>query len=101
MKEILLIILSLCLISCGHLVNQAPPKVEVTYSKDKDISCEEIRKEILDMQEKQISSQKQIDTQKIIQIEVPEILGKDWCNYFTAGMGKNDFDELIQKSRPP
>ena len=44
---------------------------------------------------------KQIDPKKIIQIEVPEILGKDWCNYFSAGMVKKDFDELIQKYRPP
>lgn len=43
----------------------------------------------------------QIDPNKIIQIEVPETLGKDWCDYFSTGRTKEDFDELIQKSRPP
>lgn len=36
-----------------------------------------------------------IDKEKIIQIEVPEILGKDWSDYFNNGMTKNDFDELV------
>lgn len=36
-----------------------------------------------------------VDSKKIIKIEVPEILGKDWCDYFSGGMTKKDFDELI------
>ncbi len=38
-----------------------------------------------------------VERSKIIQIEVPipELLGKDWCDYFSAGMKKEDFDELI------
>lgn len=39
---------------------------------------------------------KQINPNKIIQIEVPEIFGKDWCDYFSAGRSKKDFDELIE-----
>lgn len=35
---------------------------------------------------------------KIVKIEVPELLGKDWCDYFSAGMKKSDFDELISIS---
>jgi len=41
---------------------------------------------------------KQINSNKIIQIEVPEILGKDWCDFFSKGKTKKDFDELIQAS---
>lgn len=37
-----------------------------------------------------------IDKNKIIQIEVPEIFGKDWSNYFSTGRNKEDFDELIK-----
>ncbi|MDD4136198.1 MAG: CHC2 zinc finger domain-containing protein [Candidatus Shapirobacteria bacterium] len=44
---------------------------------------------------------KKINPDKIIQIEVPETLGKDWCDFFGKGKTKEDFDELIQKSRPP
>ena len=36
-----------------------------------------------------------IDRKRIVQIEVPETMGKDWCDYFSAGMTKKDFDELI------
>lgn len=36
-----------------------------------------------------------IERNKIIQIEVPELLGKDWCDYFVSGMTKKDFDESI------
>jgi len=42
-----------------------------------------------------------IDRQKITQIEIPEIFGKDISDYFSTGRTKKDFDELIQKSRPP
>jgi len=42
---------------------------------------------------------KQIYYKQIIQIEVPELLGKDWCDYFSAGMTKADFDELIENSK--
>lgn len=38
----------------------------------------------------------QINLNKIVQIEVPKSFGKDWCDYFSAGMFKNDFDELIK-----
>ncbi len=37
-----------------------------------------------------------INRENIIQIEVPELLGKDWSDFFTAGMKKADFDELIE-----
>lgn len=42
-----------------------------------------------------------INRQKIIQIEIPEIFGKDISDYFSSGRDKADFDELIQKPRPP
>lgn len=44
---------------------------------------------------------RKICSDKIIQIEVPvpEILGKDWCDYFSRGMKKNDFDELINNAK--
>lgn len=39
-----------------------------------------------------------VDKNKIIKIEVPELLGKDWCDYFSGGWKKEDFDELIKDS---
>jgi len=42
-----------------------------------------------------------INENKIIQVEVPEILGKDWSDYFSSGRSKEDFDELISNSKPP
>jgi hypothetical protein len=50
--------------SCGHMANPAPPKVELTSTKDQGYSCEEISTEILDLQTKRVNTQKQLDNQK-------------------------------------
>jgi hypothetical protein len=50
--------------SCGHMANPAPPKVELTSTKDQTVSCEEINTEILDLQTKRVETQKQLDKQK-------------------------------------
>jgi hypothetical protein len=50
--------------SCGHLANPAPPKVELTSTKDQSYSCEEINTEILDLQTKRVNTQIQLNNQK-------------------------------------
>ena len=65
MKSLISIIVLLSFItSCGHLVNPAPPKVELTSIKDQSYSCEEINAEIVDLQTKRVNTQKQLDNQK-------------------------------------
>ena len=59
----LLIVLSF-IISCGHLLNPAPPKEELISTKDQGISCEDINMDILDLQAKQANVQYQIDQQR-------------------------------------
>ena len=49
--------------SCGHMANPAPPKVELTSTKDQTCSCGEINTEILDLQTKRVDTQKQLDKQ--------------------------------------
>lgn len=64
MATISIFIASSFITSCGHLANPAPPMVEVTSTKDEIYSCEEINTEILDLQTKRISTQRQLDNQK-------------------------------------
>jgi hypothetical protein len=59
-----IIILVSIITSCGHMINPAPPKVELTSTKDQSYACEEINTEILDLQTKRVNTQKQIDNQK-------------------------------------
>jgi hypothetical protein len=62
--QIGIIILVSFISACGHMINPAPPKVELTSTKDQSCTCEEINTEILDLQAKRVSTQKQIDNQK-------------------------------------
>jgi hypothetical protein len=64
MVTIFLFIVSSFITSCGHLANPAPPKVELTSTKDQSHSCEDINTEILDLQTKRVNTQKQLDNQK-------------------------------------
>ena len=64
MVTIFIFIVSSFITSCGHLANPAPPKVELTSTKDQGYSCEEINIEILDLQTKRVNTQKQLDNQK-------------------------------------
>ena len=63
MVTIFLFTLSSFIASCGHMANPAPPKVELTSTKDQSCSCEEINAEILDLQTKRVNTQKQLDKQ--------------------------------------
>ena len=58
------LLISVLIVSCGHLANPAPPKVELTSTKDQECSCNDIMAEIFDLQTKQINVQKQIDSQR-------------------------------------
>ena len=42
---------------------------------------------------------KQIYSKRIIQIEVPKEDGKDWCDFFSKGKIKADFDKLIENAK--
>jgi len=37
-----------------------------------------------------------VDKSQITKVQVPETLGKDWSDYFSSGMTKQDFDELVR-----
>jgi hypothetical protein len=52
------------LAACGHMANPAPPKAELALPRDDGSSCEELNAEILDLQAKRASTQKQLDKQK-------------------------------------
>jgi hypothetical protein len=64
MVTIFLFTMSSFIASCGHMANPAPPKVELTSTKDQSCSCEEINTEILDLQTKRVNTQKLLDNQK-------------------------------------
>ena len=64
MVTIFLFTMSSFIASCGHMANPAPPRVELTSTKDQSCSCEEINAEILDLQTKRVDTQKQLDKQK-------------------------------------
>ncbi|MCX6726238.1 MAG: toprim domain-containing protein [Candidatus Shapirobacteria bacterium] len=40
-----------------------------------------------------------IDKNKIVQIEVLEMWGKDWCDFFAKGFTKKDFDEVVTDAK--
>jgi hypothetical protein len=62
-KCIIMVVLLSLIISCGHKINPAPSKVEVNQTNDQTASCANIKEDILDMQAKRTSTQKQIDQQ--------------------------------------
>lgn len=62
-KFIIMVVLVTFITSCGHMVNPAPPKVEVQSNKDQMMACNEIVSEINLMQQKRNSTQQQLDTQ--------------------------------------
>lgn len=64
MVTIFIFVVSAFIVSCGHLANPAPPKVELTSAKDQEFSCNDIMAEIFDLQMKQLNVQKQIDSQR-------------------------------------
>ena len=64
MVTIFLFTMSSFIASCGHMANPAPPKAELTSTKDQGYSCEEINTQILDLQTKRVNTQKQLDNQK-------------------------------------
>ena len=64
MRSLISIIVIVCFItSCGHMANPAPPKVELTSTKDQSCSCEEMNTEILGLQTKRVDTQKLLDNQ--------------------------------------
>ena len=63
MKKIALIALLGFVTACGHLANPAPPKVDLKSTRDEACSCDEINAEIVDLQRKRVSTQKQITAQ--------------------------------------